>query len=125
MESGNLAEWVAGISKVIAIIGAITFPIVRERKRKKASINRLARREYALVREIENDLKDSIDDVTNLDSYKQFESFNSMLMIISDDEELIQISEEITDLLLKQTDAEYFNQALRTLLQRLESKYSD
>lgn len=48
-----------------------------------------------------------------------------MLMIISDDEELIQISEEINNLLLKQTDTGYFDQPLRKLLKRLESKFSD
>ncbi|MGM0172915.1 hypothetical protein [Enterococcus sp. DIV0788_1] len=125
MKFCSVAAWVAVISKILAIIGAVAFPIIDERKRRKASINRLARREYALVKEIENDLKDSIDDVVYLESYKQLESFNSMLMILSDDEELIQISEKINNLFLKQTDTECFNRELRELFQRLESMYSD
>lgn len=125
MQIGSVAAWVAVTSKIIAIIGAIIFPIIGEKKRKKASISRLAHREYALVKEIENELKDTIGNVVDLDSYKQFESFNLMLMIISDDEELIQISEEINDLLLNKTDTGYFDQPLRKLLQKLESKYSD
>jgi uncharacterized membrane-anchored protein YitT (DUF2179 family) len=125
MQIGSVAAWVAVTSKIIAIVVAIVFPIISERKRKKASISHLAHREYALVKEIENELKDSLDDVVDLESYKQFKSFNLMLMIISDDEELIQISEEINDLLLTQTDTGYFDQPLRILLQRLESKYSN
>ncbi|MGM0165435.1 hypothetical protein IGI39_000377 [Enterococcus sp. AZ135] len=123
MEIGNIAEWVAGISKIIAIIGAITFPIVRERKRRRASTSRLARREYALVRDIENEFNNSQETILDLESYKQFESFNSMLMIVCDDEGLIQISEEINDLLVQQTNTEHFNQSLRKLLQKLESEY--
>ncbi|MBO1124256.1 hypothetical protein FQS96_02065 [Enterococcus faecalis] len=125
MQVGSVAAWIAVTSKIIAIVGAITFPIIGERKRKKALISHLAHREYALVKEIENELKDSLDDVVDLDSYKEFKSFNLMLMIISDDEELIQISEEINNLLLKQTDTGYFDQPLRKLLKRLESKFSD
>lgn len=39
MEIGNIAEWVAGISKVIAIIGAITLPIVREKRKETILLN--------------------------------------------------------------------------------------
>ena len=123
MEVGNIAEWVAGISKVIAIIGAITLPIVREKKKRNNSVERLARREYSLVNDIIVEYKEKRIPIVELDSYKQFASFNSMLMIVSDDENLIILSEKINDLLTEEIDEDNFFSSINLLLKNLENTY--
>ncbi|MBO1124260.1 hypothetical protein FQS96_02085 [Enterococcus faecalis] len=123
MEVGNIAEWVAGISKVIAIIGAITLPIVREKKKRNNSVERLARREYSLVNDIIIEYKEKRIPIVELDSYKQFASFNSMLMIVSDDENLIILSEKINDLLTEEIDEDNFFSSINLLLKNLENTY--
>lgn len=123
MEVGNIAEWVAGISKVIAIIGAITLPIVREKKKRNNSVERLARREYSLVNDIIVEYKEKRIPIVELDSYKQFASFNSMLMIVSDNENLIILSEKINDLLTEEIDEDNFFSSINLLLKNLENTY--
>jgi hypothetical protein len=124
MEIGNIAEWVAGISKVIAIIGAITLPIVREKKKRNNSVERLARREYSLVNDIIIEYKEKRIPIVELDSYKQFTSFNSMLMIVSDDENLIILSEKINDLLTEEIDEDNFFSSISLLMKNLENTYN-
>ncbi|MGL9936803.1 hypothetical protein IGI95_002608, partial [Enterococcus sp. DIV0784] len=61
--------------------------------------------------------------IVELDSYKQFASFNSMLMIVSDDENLIIISEKINDLLTEEIDEDNFFSSINLLMENLENTY--
>lgn len=123
MEIGNVAEWVAALAKMIAIIGAIVLPIVNERKKTKNSIKRLARREYELTIELMDERHERNQPLPELESYEQLKSFIGMLMIVSDDDELIKISDQLTSILDRPTDAASFDHSINEVLNRLKRKY--
>lgn len=123
MEIGNLAEWVAGIAKTIAIIGAIALPIVSEYKKRKTSVKRLARREYELTMELMNERHESNQLITELESYQQLKSFMTMLMVVSDDDELIKISDQINEALNQPIDETSFEYSMNLVLNQLKNAY--
>lgn len=116
MELGSIAEWIIGISKIIAIIGAITFPIIQQRKKEENSVKRLARREYVLIKEAIS--------IHDKESYEQLESFNSMLAIVSDNQILVAISEKVGNILKKNIGNEDKNIELTKILYTLETTYN-
>ncbi|MGG5311143.1 hypothetical protein IGJ83_003305 [Enterococcus pernyi] len=124
MNIGNIAQWIAVVSKIVAIISAIIYPLIQEKRKRKSGTERLARREYALVYDVIMERKEKQSASTNLESFKQLEHYNSLLMIINDDVELTNISNKISYLLKNNSNFESSDNEVERLLNKLSKRYN-
>lgn len=69
MNIGNIAQQIAVVSKIVAIISAIMYPLIQEKR--KSGTERLARRGYALVYDVIMERKEKQSASANLESFKQ------------------------------------------------------
>lgn len=101
MEIGSLAEWVTGLSELLAVCVALFLPFISEKQRRKRTTKKLVTITHNMaIRVLQEKEKSSEKKVENLDSYEKFKQFVSIVSLINEDLPTLDKINKFQDLLL-------------------------
>lgn len=126
IEWGSLSEWVAGISKVISVAGAIIYPIVQAKKNREKAIQKIIRIEWRLASYIVKEQHEHPEiDIKELYSYQEFMKNYSRTMLIGEDDQLLDLTQKLKELLVKLADKNRSSDTkeISEMLNYLKEKY--
>ena len=102
MQLGTLAEWVTGITNIVAVCVALFLPMYQEEKKKKSAQRRIKMMATDIVNEMLVMLKNNSDeDITKSKAFENFHLLTTISAITDGDAINISILRQIQNLLVE------------------------